>query len=113
KLPNGANRSPDASWIPQQGWEALTQEEKTRFLPLCPDFVIELLSPSDSLKETQKKMQEYQQNGTRLGWLINRRQRQVEIYRQRQATAEVLSSPASLSGEELLPGFVLDLEKIW
>ncbi|NES71767.1 MAG: Uma2 family endonuclease, partial [Okeania sp. SIO2D1] len=89
------------------------QQQKTRFLPLCPDFVIELLSPSDRLKETQEKMQEYRQNGTRLGWLINRQQQQVEIYRQGHATAEILISPTSLSAEEVLPGFVLNLEKIW
>ncbi|MBW4561643.1 MAG: Uma2 family endonuclease [Mojavia pulchra JT2-VF2] len=112
KLPNGADRSPDASWVKLERWNALTQEQQTRFLPLCPDFVIELLSPSDSLKETQAKMREYQHNGVRLGWLINRKSRQVEIYRQGQEV-EVLDSPATLSGENVLQGFVLNLEAIW
>jgi Uma2 family endonuclease len=93
-------------------WNTLTPEQKTKFAPLCPDFVVELLSPSDSLKDTQEKMKEYRDNGARLGWLINRKSRQVEIYRQGQ-DVEVLESPASLSGEDVLPGFVLNLEPIW
>ncbi|KAB8315638.1 Uma2 family endonuclease [Tolypothrix campylonemoides VB511288] len=112
KLPNGADRSPDASWVTLERWNALTQEQQTRFLPLCPDFVVELLSPSDSLKVAQEKMREYRDNGARLGWLINRKSRQVEIYRQGQEV-EVLESPTSLSGEDVLLGFVLNLEKIW
>ena len=112
KLPNGADRSPDASWVKLERWNALTPEQKTKFAPLCPDFVVELLSPSDSLKDTQEKMKEYRDNGARLGWLINRKSRQVEIYRQGQ-DVEVLESPASLSGEDVLPGFVLNLEPIW
>ncbi|QSJ14385.1 Uma2 family endonuclease [Nostoc sp. UHCC 0702] len=112
KLPNGADRSPDASWVKLECWNALNQEEKTKFLALCPDFVVELLSPSDSLKATQEKMREYQDNGARLGWLINRKSQQVEIYRQGQEV-EVLDSPATLSGEDVLPGFVLNLEAIW
>ncbi|MDJ0736465.1 MAG: Uma2 family endonuclease [Nostocaceae cyanobacterium] len=112
KLPNGADRSPDASWLKLERWNELAPEQKTRFLPLCPDFVIELLSPSDSLKTTQKKMQEYQENGVRLSWLINRKLRQIEIYRMGQKV-EILDNPATLSGEDVLPGFVLDLEKIW
>lgn len=112
KLPNGANRSPDAAWIKLERWNALTQQQKERFLPLCPDFVVELLSPSDSLKVAQEKMKEYRDNGTRLGWLINRKSRQVEIYRQNQE-AEVLENPATLSGEDVLPEFVLNLKAIW
>ncbi|MBE9127424.1 MULTISPECIES: Uma2 family endonuclease [unclassified Coleofasciculus] len=112
KLPNGADRSPDASWVKLERWNALTPEQQTKFAPLCPDFVVELLSPSDSFTETQAKMKEYLENGIRLGWLINRRTRQVEIYRQGQEV-EVLESPASLSGEDVLPGFVLNLEPIW
>ncbi|NMF63458.1 Uma2 family endonuclease [Brasilonema octagenarum UFV-E1] len=112
KLPNGADRSPDAAWVKLECWNALTQEQQTRFLPLCPDFVVELLSPTDTLKVTQQKMKEYQENGTRLGWLINRKSRQVEIYRIGQEV-EVLESPVSLSGEDVLPGFVLNLEVIW
>ena len=112
KLPNGADRSLDASWITLAKWNALTPEQQERFLPLCPDFVIELRSPSDSLQSLQDKMQEYIDNGTRLGWLINRQNRQVEIYRQGREK-EVLSDPATLSGEDVLPGFVLNLELVW
>ncbi|MFB2897838.1 Uma2 family endonuclease [Aerosakkonemataceae cyanobacterium BLCC-F50] len=112
KLPNGADRSPDVAWIPLERWDALTVEQKRRFLPLCPDFVVELLSPSDSLTATQEKMREYLENGTRLGWLIVRDSRKVEIYRQGREV-EVLDSPVSLSGEDVLPGFVLNLEAIW
>ncbi|NCS06567.1 MAG: Uma2 family endonuclease, partial [Microcystis aeruginosa G13-07] len=82
KLPNGADRSPDAAWIPLEKWQALTPQQKKRFLPLSPDFVIELMSPSDNIETARKKMQEYLDNGTRLGWLINRKTREVEIYRQ-------------------------------
>ncbi len=112
KLPNGADRSPDAAWVKLDRWNALTPEQQTRFLPLCPDFVIELLSPSDNLKATQKKMEEYQENGVRLGWLINRKLRQVEIYRIGQEV-EVLDNRVNLSGEDILPGFVLNLLPIW
>jgi len=112
KLPNGANRSPDVSWVRKERWDALTSEQKAKFPPICPDFVVELLSPSDSLKVAQDKMKEYQDNGTVLGWLIIRKSKQVEIYRQGQEV-EVLEFPASLSGEDVLPGFVLNLEPIW
>jgi len=112
KLPNGADRSPDASWIKLERWEALTEEEKQKFPPVCPDFVIELLSPSDSLKVAQDKMREYIDNGVCLGLLINRKSRQVEIYRQGQEV-EVLESPVTLSGEGVLKGFILNLEMIW
>jgi Uma2 family endonuclease len=93
-------------------WNALTPEQKTKFAPLCPDFVVELLSPSDSLKDTQEKMKEYRDNGARLGWLINRKSRQVEIYRQGQHV-EVLENPVTLSGEDVLRGFALYLASIW
>ncbi|MEM9926888.1 MAG: Uma2 family endonuclease [Cyanobacteria bacterium P01_D01_bin.50] len=112
KLPNGADRSPDTSWVKLERWNALTSEQKTKFLPLSPDFVIELLSPSDSLKTTQKKMEEYINNGVRLGWLINRKSRQVQIYRIGKEV-EILDNPNSLSGEDVLQNFVLDLEMIW
>lgn len=112
KLPNGANRSPDAAWVKQERWDALTQQQKEKFPPICPDFVVELLSPSDSLKVAQEKMKEYRDNGTVLGLLINRKSKQVEIYRQGQEV-EVLQSPTTLSGENVLPGFVLNLEPIW
>ena len=111
-LPNKADRSPDASWVEKSRWSALMPEQREKFIPLCPDFVIELVSPSDSLKKSQEKMQEYMENGCRLGWLINRKKRQVEIYRPGQ-DVEVLQSPLTLSGENVLPGFVLNLQKIW
>lgn len=111
-LPNKADRSPDVSWVEKSRWSALTPEQREKFIPLCPDFVIELVSPSDSLKKTQEKMQEYMENGCRLGWLINRKKREVEIYRPDQ-DVEVLQSPLTLSGETVLPGFVLNLQKVW
>lgn len=111
-LPNGSDRSPDAAWIAQERWHNLTPEQREKFLPLCPDFAVEILSPSDRLAKTQAKMQEYLDNGCRLGWLINRKQRQVEIYRPAQPL-EVLDAPTSVSGEEILVGFSLDLTAIW
>lgn len=111
KLPNGGDRSPDASWVKRERWEALTPEQQETFAPLCPDFVVELRSKSDSLKALQTKMQEYINNGARLGWLIDRKNQRVEIYRQVQ-DVEILQAPAALSGEDLLPGFVLDLKDI-
>ncbi|ACK70787.1 protein of unknown function DUF820 [Gloeothece citriformis PCC 7424] len=111
-LPNGADRSPDAAWVEKSRWEALTPSQREKFIPLCPDFVIELLSPSDSLKKTQEKMQEYKDNGCRLGWLINRQKKEVEIYRIDQKV-EVLNCPKTLSGENILPNFVLNLDKIF
>ncbi|MEZ2340062.1 Uma2 family endonuclease, partial [Microcoleus sp.] len=92
--------------------DALTPEQKQKFPPISPDFVLELMSPTDSLKQTQDKMQEYMNNGVKLGWLINRKTRSVEIYRQGQEI-EVLESPAQLSGEDILPGFVLNLQTMW
>ena len=112
KLPNGANRAPDASWVKLESWDALTPEQKKKFPPICPDFVVELMSPSDSLKETQDKMKEYRDNGAVLGWLINRKSRQVEVYRPNQKV-EILQSPTTVSSEDILPGFVLSLESIW
>jgi Uma2 family endonuclease len=112
KLPNGATRSPDVSWIKIETWNALTPEQRKKFLPLCPDFVIELVSESDDLADTQAKMREYIANGLRLGWLINPKNKQVEIYRPNQEI-EVLQSPANLSGENVLPGFILDLQPIF
>ncbi len=111
KLPNGADRSPDASWVKRERWDALTPEQQERFAPLCPDFVVELRSPSDSLEKVRQKMREYIDNGARLGWLINPKNQQVEIYRPNQ-DVEMLKSPATLSGEDVLPGFVLELKQI-
>ncbi len=110
-LPNGAERSPDASWVKIERWNALTPEQQEKFAPICPDFVIELRSRIDSLKELQEKMQEYIENGTQLGWLIDRKNKRVEIYRPGK-DVEILDNPASLSGENVLPGFVLDLQQI-
>jgi Uma2 family endonuclease len=110
-LPNKARRSPDAAWILLERWYALTPEEREAFPPICPDFIVELRSPSDSLRAVQDKMQEYMDNGVRLGWLINPKGQQVEIYRQSQEK-EVLQAPTSLSGQQVLPGFVLDLKGI-
>lgn len=112
KLPNGANRSPDVTWIKQERWDALTPTQKEKFPPIAPDFVLELMSPTDSLSETQAKMQEYMENGVKLGWLINPKTRRVEIYRQGQPV-EVLESSTELSGEDVLPGFVLNLQIFW
>jgi Uma2 family endonuclease len=112
KLPNGANRAPDAAWVKLERWNALTPEQQKKFPPLCPDFVVELLSPSDSLKETQDKMREYRDNGALLGLLINRKNRQVEIY-QPGAEVQVLDNPTQVSCDPVLPSFVLNLASIW
>lgn len=112
RLPNGADRSPDAAWISLERWNGLTSEQQTRFVPLCPDFVIKLRSPSDSLAELRRKMEEYRDNGTRLGFPIDRVSRAVEIYRPEQEV-ETLNDPTTLSGEDVLPGFVLHLELVW
>ncbi len=111
-LPNGANRSPDASWIRMERWEALTPEQRKKLLPLCPDFAVELVSESDRLSQIQEKMQEYLENGLRLGWLIDPRTKIVEIYRPNQAV-EVLEFPLTLSGEDVLADFTLSLAEIW
>jgi Uma2 family endonuclease len=107
-LPNGAKRSPDAAWIKFERWEALTPEQRQKFPPLVPDFAIELRSETDRLKPLQEKMQEYIENGLRLGWLINPQDARVEIYRLNKAV-EVVQMPAMLSGEDILPGFVLQV----
>jgi Uma2 family endonuclease len=112
QLPNGANRSPDASWVSRARWDNLSSEEKEGFAPICPDFVIELRSRTDSLNSLQEKMQEYIQNGAKLGWLIDRKNRQIEIYRPSQ-DVEILENPTTISGENILSGFVLDLTYIW
>ncbi|MEM8642786.1 MAG: Uma2 family endonuclease [Cyanobacteria bacterium P01_G01_bin.54] len=112
ELPNGANRSPHAAWVSQDRWDALTPEQREGFIPLCPDFVIELRSKTDILKELRAKMQEYLENGIQLGWLIDPKNRRVEIYRLGQEI-EVLENPNTVSGESVLPGFTLVLERVW
>lgn len=111
-LANGAIRSPDAGWIRQERWDALTDEEKGTFANICPDFVVELRSGSDTVTSLQAKMQEYLDNGARLGWLIDPKTRTVNVYRAG-LEVEVLSNPTELSGEDVLPGFVLDLSRVW
>jgi Uma2 family endonuclease len=111
KLPDGSQRSPDVAWVERSRWEALTQEERKKFPPLAPDFVIELKSETDRLPKLQTKMQEYRNNGVRLGWLINPQDRTVEIYRLGQEV-EVIQSPFSLSGEDVLPDFTLEINSI-
>lgn len=112
KLPNGAERSPDAAWIERDRWDALSDEERQKFPPIAPDFVIELRSATDSLTMLQTKMQEYHANGVRLGWLINPQEQTVEIYRLGQAV-EVKKNITQISGEMVLPGFNLDLSRIF
>ncbi|ASC73378.1 hypothetical protein XM38_043430 [Halomicronema hongdechloris C2206] len=111
-LPNGAIRSPDAAWIPHHRWDELTPDQRQRFLPLCPDFAVELLSPSDRWQDGYAKLQEYQANGTRLGWLIDPQQRRVGIFREG-GTIEVLDNPEQLSGEAVLPEFMVSLSLLW
>lgn len=111
-LPNGSKRMPDASWVKRDRWEILTQQQQDGYPPLCPDFVVELRSPTDHLEDLRAKMREYMDNGALLGWLINPQDRQVEIYRPLQQV-EILQSPSTLSGEDVLPGFVLSLQRIF
>jgi Uma2 family endonuclease len=111
-LPNGAVRSPDAAWIKRTKWEIIPAEKRKKFAPICPEFVVELRSENDSLSTLKEKMQEYINNGTQLAWLIDRKQRQVFIYRPN-CGVEELDNPQTLTGEDILPGFVLDLSEIW
>jgi Uma2 family endonuclease len=111
-LPNGATRSPDASWIKLERWNALTAAEQASFAPICPDFAIELRSASDTLISLQTKMQEYIDNGASLGWLIDHKNRQVYIYRPDQSP-EVLEQPELVTGDPELSGFALKMAKIW
>ncbi len=108
KLPNGGKRSPDAAWVSNQRWKALTPLQRRKFPPIAPDFVIELRSATDDLETLQAKMQEYLDSGVQLGWLINPQDQQVEIYRLGQFV-EVLNLPANLSGEDVLPEFRLSV----
>lgn len=111
-LSNGATRSPDAAWIRLERWNALTEAEKASFAPICPDFVVELKSSSDALSRLKAKMAEYLDNGTLLGFLIDRQQRQVHIYRPGQES-EVLENPDGVSGDPEMPGFLLQMARIW
>jgi len=111
-LPNGAKRSPDASWVSKSRLASLTEEERAKFLPLCPDLVVELRSSSDSLAELQEKMREYMNNGARLGWLLDPTTRSVYVYGEDGAIEEIKDAER-VEGEPLLAGFVLDLQGIW
>ena len=111
-LPNGAVREPDASWVSKSRLAALSPQDRDRFFPLCPEFVIELRSDSDRLSVTQAKMQEYIANGARLGWLIDPQTKRVHIYRPNHQV-EILQDPETVSADPILPGFTLDLTRIW
>jgi Uma2 family endonuclease len=110
-LPDGAKRSPDAAWVRKERWDALSNEEQEKFAPLSPDFVAELRSPSDSLNELKSKMEEYIENGSMLGWLIDPVEKRVYVYRPGLGV-ECLEAPKSLQGEHVLRGLVLDLQEI-
>jgi Uma2 family endonuclease len=112
RLANGAERSPDASWMPKSRWDALTEEEQNELAPICPDFVLELWAKSDILKEVKEKMLEYIDNGARLGFLVYPPKQQVWIYRP-DREPELLNNPSAVSGDPELPGFVLELTEIW
>jgi Uma2 family endonuclease len=112
KLPDGAKRSPDLAWATNEKWSALSAEEKKKFPPLCPDFVVELRSPSDSLANLQNKMTEYIENGASLGWLIDPLTCRVHVYRPN-GEIEILDNPSKVSGEPLLKGFSLNARKLW
>lgn len=111
-LPNGAIRSPDASWVQRARWDALTQEQREKFAPLCPDFVVELRSRTDRLADLQEKMQEYLDNGACLGWLLDPIDTRVYVYRPGQSV-EMRENPDTLSGDPVLPGFVLPVRELW
>ena len=111
-LPNGAIRSPDLAWIKREKWDNLTKEQKERFAPICPDFVIELRSPSDNLTQLYLKMFEYVSNGVSLGWLIDPFKRKVYVYRPNEETI-VLENPETLSADPLLRGFKLNVRELW
>jgi Uma2 family endonuclease len=112
KLPNDSIRSPDASWVKQERWDTLSLEQRKKFIPLCPDFLIELLSETDNLTETENKMKEYLEQGLKLGWLIIPNSKQVEIYRPNQEK-ETVKNTQSLAADNILPEFRLDFSLIW
>ena len=111
-LPSGANRAPDAAWLSPEQLASLTPEQRKKFAPVCPFFLIEVMSPSDRLKKMQEKMEEYLANGAELGWLIDPSKTQVHVYRPGQP-AQVFDNPQTVSGDPELPGFALDLEPVW
>lgn len=111
-LPNGAKKIPDASWLSIEKWNSLSEKEKDKIVPFAPDFAIELRSRTDSLKDLQEKMQEYIENGTSLGWLIDPAMRKIHIYRPN-SEVEILENPSEISGEPLLQGFTLNVREIW
>ena len=112
RLPNGALRSPDASWIQLERWNQLSDLDQKRFAPICPDFVIELRSESDQLRTLQDKMNEYLDNGSQLGWLIDPQSKELTIY-QPQRSPQILSQPKTLAGGDLLPEFICGLDFLW
>ena len=112
RLPNGSNRSPDVAWVSRDQWQSLTLEQQDSFPPLCPDFVVELRSKSDSLKSLQDKMQEYLENGLLLGWLIDIQNQTIEVYRP-QEPREVLQKPKILTGDSILLNFSVNLDFLW
>ncbi len=112
KLSNDAVRSPDVSWVTIAKWNSLSKQQQRKFAPIAPDFVIELMSPTDELSELQNKMKEYMDCGVKLGWLINPDEKQVEIYRQ-QEEPEILNNPQTLSGEGILPNLTVNLQDIF
>ena len=111
RLPNTAIRAPDAAWVAHSRLAQLSEEQKDLFAPLCPEFVIELLSPSDRLAEVKLKMTDYMANGCELGWLIDPDNRRVIVYRT--SGTETLAAPDQLVGEGHVAGFVLDMMRIW
>ncbi len=112
KLPNGAIRAPDVSWVSQAQWDALPEDARFPYPHLCPDFVVEVMSPSDRISEARAKMEEYRENGARLGWLIDRKNRTVFVYRQ-DSPVETLTDPATVPGDPELPRFAADLSRVF
>lgn len=111
-LPNGAERSPDLAWVKKERWDALTPRQRERFPPLCPDFVVELKSPTDALESLHAKLREHLENGASLGWLVDPESRRVCVY-ERGREPVCLDAPETLSGEPLLPGLSVPLAKVW
>jgi Uma2 family endonuclease len=113
RLPNGAIRAPDASWMPRERWDALPDEAKYPYLHLCPDFVVEIMSQTDRLSVLQEKMQEYRTNGARLGWLIDRKNSTIYVYRTGADAPEIRTDSATVSGDPELPGFAPDFSRVF